>query len=88
MVDFGTKPKRFLSRPDWLYFGQRPRSCETALKTFAGFAKNFEFVMPVPDQVRDDGAGTQNLLKLLDSTKASLRARLPPVEDPDAFYGE
>ena len=23
--------------------------------------------MPVPDQVRDDGSGTQNILKLLDS---------------------
>ena len=31
------------------------------------FRKNFEFVMPVPDQVRDDGSGIQNLLKLLDS---------------------
>jgi hypothetical protein len=29
--------------------------------------KNSEFVMPVPDQVRDDGSGIQNLLKLLNS---------------------
>jgi hypothetical protein len=34
--------------------------------------------MPVPDQVRDDGSGIQNMLNLLDSAKASLRARLSP----------
>jgi hypothetical protein len=34
--------------------------------------------MPVPDQVRDDGSGIQDILKLLDSAKASLRARLSP----------
>ena len=33
--------------------------------------------MPVPDQVRDDGSGIQNILNLLDSADASLRARLP-----------
>jgi hypothetical protein len=33
--------------------------------------------MPVPDQVRDDGSGIQDILKVLDSAKASLRARLP-----------
>ena len=32
--------------------------------------------MPVPDQVRDDESGIQNTLELLDSAKASLRARL------------
>ena len=44
--------------------------------------------MPVPDQVRDDGSGIQIPFNLLDSTKASLRARLSPVEDPDVFCGE
>ncbi len=34
--------------------------------------------MPVPDQVQDDGAGIQKILILLDSAKASLRARLSP----------
>jgi hypothetical protein len=43
------------------------RFYETTLKNFVGFAKNSEFVMPVPDQVRDDVSGIQNLLKLLDS---------------------
>jgi hypothetical protein len=42
-------------------------SYETTLKNFVGFAKNSGFVMPVPDQVRDDGSGIQNLLKSLDS---------------------
>jgi hypothetical protein len=31
------------------------------------FAKNSEFVMPVPDQVRNDGSGIQNFMKILDS---------------------
>ena len=51
---------------------------ETSLKNFVGFAKNSELVMPVPDQVRDDGSGIQNLLRLLESAKASLRARPSP----------
>jgi len=34
--------------------------------------------MPVLDQVQDDGSDTQNILKLLDSVKASLRARPLP----------
>jgi hypothetical protein len=37
------------------------------LEVLVGFAKNSEFVMPVPDQVRDDGSGIQNKLDLLDS---------------------
>jgi hypothetical protein len=32
-----------------------------------GLVKSPEFVMPVPDQVRDDGSGIQNILKSLDS---------------------
>jgi hypothetical protein len=31
-----------------------------------GLVKSPEFVMPVPDQVRDDGSGIQNILKSLD----------------------
>jgi hypothetical protein len=42
-------------------------SYETSLEDFVGFGKNSEFVMPVPDQVRDDGSGIQNKLELLDS---------------------
>jgi hypothetical protein len=37
------------------------------LKNFVGFAKNSQFVMPVPDQVRDDGSGIQNFMTSLDS---------------------
>ena len=37
--------------------------------------------MLIPDQVWDDGPGIQNILELLDSAKASLRA-------PDAFCGK
>jgi hypothetical protein len=45
---------------------------------FDGFAKSAAFVLPVPDRVRDDGSGIQKSLNLLDSAKASLRARLLP----------
>jgi len=34
---------------------------------FNGLEKRSQFVMPVPDQVRDDGSGIQNILELLDS---------------------
>ncbi|MGD8649505.1 MAG: hypothetical protein PVH85_31355 [Desulfobacterales bacterium] len=42
-------------------------SYEATFENFVGFAKNSEFVMPVPDQVRDDGSGIQNNLEFLDS---------------------
>jgi hypothetical protein len=42
-------------------------SYKISLDDFGGFAKNSEFVRPVPDQVRDDGSGIQNKLELLDS---------------------
>ena len=32
-----------------------------------GFAKSPQIVMPVLDQVQDDGSGIQNILNLLDS---------------------
>jgi hypothetical protein len=32
-----------------------------------GLAKSTAFVMPVPDQVRDDASGIQNALELLNS---------------------
>ncbi|MEX1326511.1 MAG: hypothetical protein AB1Z29_06900 [Desulfobacterales bacterium] len=38
-----------------------------SLANFVVFTKSSAFVMPVPDQVRDDGSGIQNMLKLLDS---------------------
>jgi hypothetical protein len=41
------------------YGSDHPASYETSLEDFVGFAKNSEFVMPVPDQVRDDGSGIQ-----------------------------
>jgi hypothetical protein len=34
--------------------------------------------MPVPDQVQNDGSAIKNILKPLDSAKASLRARVKP----------
>jgi hypothetical protein len=43
-----------------------------------GLVKSPGIVMPVPDHVRNDGSGIQNLLNILDSAKASLRARLSP----------
>ncbi len=43
--------------------------------------KSHREAMSIPDQVRDDGSGIRNLLKLLDSVKASLRAL-------DAFFGK
>jgi hypothetical protein len=46
------------------------------INKIGGLAKSPRIVMPVPDRVRDDGSGIQNMLDLLDSVKASLCAWL------------
>ncbi|MFC1856544.1 hypothetical protein ACFL9U_00775 [Thermodesulfobacteriota bacterium] len=43
------------------------RNAVMNLVNINGLAKSPDIVMPVPDQVRDDGSGIQNPLKLLDS---------------------
>ena len=40
-------------------------------------AKSPKFVMPVPDQVRDDGSGIQNILKSLDSDLRRSKILMP-----------
>jgi hypothetical protein len=45
----------------------RFRVHRSGFPNFDGFVKSARIVMPVPDQVRDDGSGIQNPSKLLDS---------------------